>query len=294
MGRLVATAALAGACAAHGCEPRASEGAAVAGTAATGGGPRAEGDLPAPPREGEGFTKAPAAVVPGIPPPPPPLSADAPTVALPVPGRAAAVVAAPIGATERKPVLVATHGRDDVPEQLCDTWRGIIGSRGFVLCPRGVPSRSRSGAFTYTSPEALGDEIDDALSALRARWPDHVDEGPVVYSGFSLGSFQGVRVVTRAPERTPRVILIEGGHDPWTDDLIETFADGGGQRVLFVTGQAVNAQRAKLVARELSEAGIATRVVHAEDAGHVYTGEVRDNLASSFDWVVEGDDRWSR
>lgn len=272
--------ALGGALTACGCEPRAPGDATAA--AAVGGGPQAS-DPPAARHEAANAPKT-----------PPPLTADEPITRLPVEGRGASVVGVPIGATDRKPVLVAAHGRDDVPEPLCETWRGIVGSRGFVLCPRGVPSTTRAGAFTYASHEALADEIDDALAALRARFPEHVDDGPVVYSGFSLGSFQGVRVVTRAPERTPRVILIEGGHDPWTEDLIEAFADGGGQRVLFVTGQAVNEQRSRRVAKELSDAGIATRVVHAEDAGHVYTGEVRDNLATSFDWVVEGDERWTK
>lgn len=189
-------------------------------------------------------------------------------------------------------MLVAAHGRDDVPEPLCETFQGIVGARAFVVCPRGVPSAGRAGLFTYESQEALAAEIDEALSALRARWPDHVDDGPLVYAGFSLGSFHGVDVVTRTPSRTPRVVLIEGGHDQWNAERVRRFADNGGERVLFVTGQATNEERSRHVARDLSDVGVAARVAHAEGAGHVYTGEVRDRLAESFDWVIEGDDRW--
>lgn len=220
-------------------------------------------------------------------------SAD-PIIELPVAKRRAAIVSLPLGATTRKPVLVAAHGRDDYPQPLCEMFRGIVEGRAFVLCPTGVPSSVLEGAFTYDSPDALHAEIYDALAALRARFPEHVDDGPVVYAGFSLGSFQGVRVVSKDPDKTPRVILIEGGHDPWEDGLIETFADGGGLRVLFVSGQDVHDQRSQRIARALTEAGIGAKTVHAEGAGHVYTGPVREQIAAAFDWVVEGDERWKR
>lgn len=222
------------------------------------------------------------------------LSGDQPITELAVDGHKPAVLSLPLGATSKKPVLVAAHGRDDVPEPLCEMWRGVVGERAFVVCPRGIASQTKPGSFTYASHEALSEEIEAAVAALRAKYPDHVDGGPLVYSGFSLGSFQGVRVVSGDPANTPRVVLIEGGHDPWNDDLIQAFADGGGQRVLFVTGQAVNQQRSERVAKELADAGIAARVVHAEGAGHVYTGEVRDRIAEAFDWVVDGDERWKK
>jgi pimeloyl-ACP methyl ester carboxylesterase len=222
------------------------------------------------------------------------LASEQAIIELPIAKRRAAFVSLPIGATEKKPVLVAAHGRDDYPRPLCEMFRTIVEDRAFVVCPTGVASPNLPGAFTYDTYNTLAEEIDDALAALAAKFPDHVDTGPIVYAGFSLGSYQGVRVVSKNPERTPRVILIEGGHDPWDDALISTFADNGGQRVLFVSGQDVNEQRSQQVARELSGAGIATKVVHAGDVGHVYTGPVREQLASAFDWVVEGDERWKK
>ncbi|MGZ3448754.1 MAG: hypothetical protein ACXVEF_04100 [Polyangiales bacterium] len=211
---------------------------------------------------------------------------------LPVPGRGQAVLAVPLGATSPRPILVAVHGRDDVPEPLGAMWRRIVGARGFVICPRGVPSRVVPGTFTYDSPEALAAEIDDAIAALRARFPRHVDGGPMVYAGFSLGSFHGVRVVARAPKKTPRVILIEGGHDPWDQDTIAAFRDGGGERVLFVSGQDVNLERSKKVSLELERVGILTRIEHADGAGHIYGGEVEARVEDAFGWLIEGDDRW--
>lgn len=222
------------------------------------------------------------------------MTAAAAIADLPVPSHAAAVAVLPLGATSKRPVLVAAHGRDDLVEPLCETFGSVVQARGFVVCSCGDRSSVRPGAWTWRDEDALADELDAAFQALRARFPDHVDDGPLVFAGFSLGSFHGVDVVTRAPERTPRVVLIEGGHDPWNADRVSRFAERGGQRVLFVTGQAVNEARSRRAASELTEAGVGARVVHVEGAGHVYSGEVRDRMAEAFDWVVEGDERWRR
>ena len=221
-----------------------------------------------------------------------PLTSDQPIIELTVEHRQPAVVSLPLGATRRRPVLIAVHGRDDTAAPHCEMWRSIVGDRAFVVCPTGVPSAVLPGTFTYDDHQALADEIDAGIAALRARFPEHVDDGPLVYAGFSLGSFHGVRVVNKDPGRTPRVVLIEGGHDPWDDATIAAFARGGGLRVLFVSGQEIHEERSQRVASELGEAGVAARAVYAEGAGHVYTGFVRDRLAEMFDWVIEGDDRW--
>jgi predicted esterase len=222
----------------------------------------------------------------------PPLTAESETISLPVPGRSSAVAVVPLGATDRRPILVAAHGRNDRPEALCAMWSEVVQRRGFVLCPRGVATDE--GGFTYDSDTALRQEIDADVEALRARFPDHVDEGPLVYSGFSLGAFQGVEVVAHDPGRTPRAVFIEGGHDPWTQDVASTFAKGGGDRVLFVTGQEANRKRAEEVSTTLRANGVATKVEHVQHAGHAYNGAVQQRIASSFDWLVEGDERWMR
>jgi hypothetical protein len=183
-----------------------------------------------------------------------------------------------------KPILCAVHGRDDLVEPLAAMWRRVLGDRAVVVCPVGIPSVAKPGTFTFASPEALALEIERTLPS---------GCGSIVYAGFSLGAFHGVRVIARDPRRMPRAILIEGGHDSWEPTTIRAFAEGGGERVLFVTGQAENLERSQRVSRELSRAGVLTRIEHAEGAGHVYTGEVEARIRDAFAWVVEGDPRWS-
>jgi hypothetical protein len=224
--------------------------------------------------------------------PPRPLASDEPVIDLPVQGFAAALVSLPLGATARRPVAVVAHGNNDGPEQQCPTYRDLLGDRAFVLCPRGIPREGEGGRFTYAGDDALDDEIDAALAALRARFPDHVDDGPSLYVGFSLGSHLGVALTSQRPSHFPRVILVEGGHDRWTSATANAFTAGGGLRVLFACGQLACAEAARPKAALLEAAGAAARVILAENAGHRSDGPVAALTRDALPWLLEGDPRW--
>lgn len=278
--------------------------AAFAFCAAACEGPR-PGQPPDGPRAADAMAEAPsqsAAPPPAPPPPPPPpdptlLTVPGPIIPLPVDGHPEAVVSVPIGAAGRRPVVIAAHGNFDRPEWQCQVWRGIVGDAAFVLCPRGVPrsdSPSRDDIrFTYESNQRLEQEIDAGLAALAARFPEHVDPGPVLYTGFSLGAIMGVSIAARRPGRFPRLVLVEGGHDKWTPATAKAFADGGGLRALFVCGQAWCANDAKRAATRLDRARIATKVARSgREVGHTYDGAVAEEARKALPWVLEGDPRW--
>ena len=229
--------------------------------------------------------------------PPPRLDAPAPFADLPVDGFAPAVVALPVGARGRLPVLLATHGNYDRPEWQCEVWREIIGRRGFVLCPRGVARPDSPGGddirFTYTNNQALEREIAAAMAALIRRYPDHVDPSAPIYTGFSLGAIMGVSIASRDPSLAMRAVLVEGGHDKWTAPVVKAYAASGGRRVLFACGQGGCVAAARRPAALLEKAGVATRIVHGKGVGHGYGGAVAAEVKSAFDWVVEGDPRWA-
>lgn len=214
-------------------------------------------------------------------------------VEIPVEGHAGAVVAVPVGATTPRPVVLATHGNYDTPDWQCSTWRAIVGPEPFVLCPRGVarpdsPSRD-DVRFTYASNAALEVEIEAALAALRARFGAHVAEGPIVYTGFSLGAIMGVAIAARAkhPGRYASMVLVEGGHDRWTPATARAFASAGGKRVVFGCGQASCHLDAKRAAAHLERAGVKTRIVGVKDAGHDYGGRVAKEVQAAWPFVVE-------
>ena len=167
---------------------------------------------------------------------------------LAVPGFAESVVAVPVGVTKPVPVLVAVIGIGDTPEEQCAVWRELVGKRGFVLCPRGLPHWVKPGQqdekddetgdepepdpdvkpvqVGFYQPDAprLEKEIAAAVTALDAKWPQYVDQNNIVYAGFSRGAFLGPQIAAKAPARFKRLILIEGGHSPWTEDAANAFA----------------------------------------------------------------------
>lgn len=225
--------------------------------------------------------------------------AGEPLVALKVEGWEDAVVSVPRGATGPRPIALATHGNYDRPEWQCEVWRGIIGDRGFILCPRGFARKDSPSPddirFTYANNGELEKEIDAGLAALRARWPQYVAEGPVLYTGFSLGAIMGVAIAGRTPgaARYPRMILVEGGYDRWTAPNLSGFTrESAERRVLFACGGTGCMQGAKVSARALDQRKVQTRVVGATRSGHTYDGAVADEVKAAFAWVIEGDARW--
>lgn len=225
----------------------------------------------------------------------PPLAADEELATLAVPGFLDAVVSVPGGATAARPVAVALHGNFDRPEWQCAVWRGVVGKSGFVLCPRGVARRDVPKSmerFEYQSGKAVEQEIDAGLAALSERFTGYVDVTAVVIIGFSLGAIYASPLVQKAPQRFPRVALIEGGQGSWTPGSARAFAAAGGQRLFIGCGQSACLSQASSRAQRLEKAGLPTRSGGAAKAGHTYDGEVAAAFAAAWPWFVEGDDRW--
>jgi predicted esterase len=230
-----------------------------------------------------------------------PLAADAPFVELDVEGFEPAIVSLPLGARSPRPLLVATHGAGGRATIHCRLWRGIVGDRGFVLCPRGrsmypALSHLRESGYYYPGHPHLAREMKAAISALVARFGDYVDaEGPI-FAGYSQGASMGALVLPEHEASFSAAALVEGGvgqNQEWTLAAAERFRRAGGRRVLLVCGRAVCRDHAQRSARLFERAGLGARVLFAAGAGHTYGGDVQRRVTESFPWLVEGDGRWS-
>jgi predicted esterase len=212
---------------------------------------------------------------------------------LPIPDYGPAVAYAPVGATSRRPIVLGVHGNSETPEDFCKMVHEIVKTRAFVLCPRGVrpPDRNYTG-YTFMSPQHLAIEVDAAIKELDRHYPGYVDADSVLYIGFSRGAFLSVGIIATEPQRYTRAILIEGGQDAWTGHRIDMYGAEGGARVLFACGQEECMIEAQRVADKLELAGVETRVTYRAGAGHVYTGQVAEDLRNGFEWVITGDPRW--
>lgn len=226
--------------------------------------------------------------------------AGAPFIELDVPNHGPAVVSVPLGATSRRPVLVAAHGAGDRPEWQCHVWRGIVGDRAFVLCPRGFPTNpyvppDHTGYF-YTTHHALGREIALAFEALAERFPDYVDREKPVFAGFSQGAIMGALLLPHHSVRFARAALVEGGYgffQEWNIHAAQTWARQGGVRALLACGRLRCAEQAALTAYYMKRGGLAARVLYAEGAGHSYGGRMEIALREAFAWLAEGDPRFA-
>ncbi|MBW2529319.1 MAG: hypothetical protein JRI23_34400 [Deltaproteobacteria bacterium] len=226
-----------------------------------------------------------------------PLRAPDPLIELPLEGYDPAVVWLPLGATSPRPLVVVTHGNYDRPEWQCGQWSRIVGSHGFVLCPRGKP-RADSPArddmrYSYPNNRWLEEEIDVALAALRARYGEYLAEGRIMYAGFSQGAIMGVAIAARHPTRFGPLVLIEGGTGRWTAARVKAYAAHPDQRVLFVCGQKGCDIAARNAAARLQRAGVEARHALVPGQGHSYGGPLNSPILDAWHWLVAGDERWS-
>lgn len=198
-----------------------------------------------------------------------------------------------VPASARAPIVVAVHGNRDRPEWQCWIWQRIVGDRAFVLCPRGVPRKDDSSRFTYEGASQLSKEIEAGVDALVAKYGDRVDPEHRVYAGHSLGANLGTQLVVRDPPKWAFAIFSEGGASRWESWTARAFAQKSGRRVLFACGLASCATDARAaVARGPKQ--LEGRVTYAAGAGHHFFGAVADSIGEQFDWLVEGDARFSK
>lgn len=216
-------------------------------------------------------------------------------VALDVPSFRAAIVALPLGATSRRPIMVALHGNYDRPEWQCEVWQGITGGFPFILCPRGIPrddAPKSEDRWTYGGLKKTQDELLAGIEALRRRFPEHVAEGPLLFTGFSLGAIYGARIVREHAQIFPRAVLTEGGYENWSAPLAKSYAKAGGERVLFACGQTACKYTSKRVAALLEREQVLAKVGFGGNIGHTYDGRVAEAIRAEWAWLLEGDSRW--
>lgn len=209
---------------------------------------------------------------------------------LPVHDFAPAVVSIAERGAAAHPIVLATHGNFDRPEWQCEVWRGIVGPKTFVLCPRGIerpdsPTKS-DRRFTYASNAELEEEITAAQASFASRFGDRA-AGPTVYTGFSLGAIMGVAILARSkPGLYDRAVFVEGGYDRVTAKNARAMAAAGVRRVLFACGQPACFQGSKAAAKQLDAANIESKVVGVATAGHAYDGPVAETIRQAWEWVV--------
>jgi hypothetical protein len=170
-----------------------------------------------------------------------PLGAKSWLVELEVPGFASAELAVPVGATGPRPIVIALHGVADRPEWACGAYRGIVGGKPFVLCPRGVKRKDLSAAedrYTFGSADDTSRELRAALTALKSEYGAYVAAGPVILAGFELGADHAAQIAFQEPSFFSRLVLVAASKEAWPSSAASLFGRQGGELVLFASGAA--------------------------------------------------------
>jgi predicted esterase len=211
---------------------------------------------------------------------------------LELPDKGYAYVCPPLGATGRRPIVVAMHGAGDNPGFMCSAWRSITDGYPFVVAPAGTPVGG--GMHSWGSADQLQKRALEAIDVVEKRWPEHVEIGaPVVYTAFSQGATTAGPLLVKHGERFPRVVLTEGGHHVFEDaQVARSFARAGGERVLFScsTGGCVGGFKASVAT--LTKANVRAQIDDAGPLGHSIPPQAREGLNRQLPFLVEGLRGW--
>lgn len=222
----------------------------------------------------------------------PPIAGDR-VVQLEVEGFGPVTIQVPVGATGKRPVVVALHAHDIRPEQACSDWRRASGGWPFVVCPFGVPARAgRHDPVTVGTAEYTTREIAAGLDVLRRTFPQHADATPVVFAGYSLGAKVGAGVVARPEARVSAAVFGEGGYEALTPGVVAGQARQGLRRVLLLCSTRACELSFEPVASRFREAGIEVRIASAGGTRHPFEGQVVEVARRNWRWLIEDDPRF--
>ena len=219
-----------------------------------------------------------------------PLTAPSWTIQLEVKGFGPATLALPLAATKPRPIVVVLHGARDRAEWQCGTFRGLLGPRVFILCPRGQEvDGGLYGLGTIADSEA---ELRAALAALKARFGAHVAQSPVLLIGYAEGADVAADLARQEPSFFARVALIKGGGSAFSSSSAKIFAERGGKRVLFFCTddacEKIGAERSL----SLTRGGAAAKSVKRA-LGPYLDPPFVDALREEMPWLLEGDPRFA-
>jgi len=204
-----------------------------------------------------------------------------------------AVVAVPLGATSPRPIAVVIHGARDRAEWQCGNFRGLLGGRAFILCPRGVLASADGSLYGLGGFDDNSAELRAALAALKARFGAHVAAGPIVLIGYAEGAAMAADLARQEPTFFARVALVRGDPSRVSSTGAKIFAERGGKRMLFFCVSTECRDEGAERALWLTRRGVAAKSVQAA-VGPYFDPAFADALSPEIPWLLEGDARWAR
>ena len=213
------------------------------------------------------------------PPPLPPLAG----VWLEPIGDGVGLVAIPLGAVARRPVVVSLHGAGGMAEWACGDWMGATEGYPFIVCPR--TRAERKGQFaSWTSVIEASERSQLALASARARYGAWMADEDPVYVGFSQGGEMAVLAADKGLMNWSALFVHEGGYRQAKGALAHLLV---GAKPVVATCSTWGC--GPLLPRTLGPQG---KTVNYGPLGHS-TGPVYLRLRADFADMVRGREEWA-
>jgi hypothetical protein len=227
-------------------------------------------------------------------PPPRPALEGAPIERLDLGNGEVAYVALPVGAQDRRAIIVGVHGAGDRADWACSEWKAVAADWAFVVCPQGLKHATWADTFVWGSAGAIAAQADRAVAALRARHADFIADGPLIYGGWSQGGTLAAQVIAARPGTYDRVALVEVGHTPLDASAVAASFAASGVRRAVVSCESWKcrsfAQGFETAARQR---GLRAQTVDVGLRGHWFDEPVFRALGPKLVWMVEEQQRFA-
>lgn len=201
-------------------------------------------------------------------------------------------LALPVGARDKRAIVVGVHGAGDRADWSCSAWREVTAAWAFVVCPeakRAHPdSTERSRTYVWGSSAAVASQADRAVAALRARYGAWIADGPLLYGGWSQGATLASEVVASRPGLYDRVALVEIGHTPLDPAVVAASLAGAGVRRAVVSCSSYACRSfAQGFERAARRRGLPTQTNDVGIRRHWFDEPVFRTLGPKLVWMVE-------
>jgi hypothetical protein len=240
-----------------------------------------------------------AAAVPTIAEPPPPQPALPPLEGewlerLDVGGGEVAYVGLPIGARDKRAIVVGVHGAGDRADWSCSEWKAVTADWAFVVCPQGITHPTDKKAFVWGSAGAIAGQAERAVAALRAKYGVWIADGPLIYGGWSQGGTLAAQVIASRPNAYDRAVLVEVGHTPLdANTVVSSFVGAGIRRALVSCSSWKCRSFAETFEAAAKRRGLPVQTNDVGIRGHWFDGPVFRTLGPKVVWMVSDERRYA-
>lgn len=183
-------------------------------------------------------------------------------------------------------LIAFLHGICNPPEYACGLWQETSVDLGFLVCPTGDAScgPGQYNAPTWGKPEPKIDEdLEAAIDAARAQFPDAISRDDAVLCGFSRGAYMAVRFALAHPGRWPYLVLNEANVTLDAAALRKAKV----RAVALIAGEIggqIGGEKKTVAA--LEKAGFPVKFWPMPKAGHWYSDDIATIMQEAIEFVT--------